>query len=258
MGIITISEIERLKQWQLFLEKIKEAKAELGNPEILWYRGHSNEDFYLLPSLLRYKKGLQKEQELFYKFKRYADKSFKNRESEWETLFDMQHYGIPTRLLDWTETFGIALFFAAYYNKKFSTGKNAALYLLNPSRLNLHAGKSSVLRLPNEEASFPFSGIYFHKRPFAANSPIAIEPVFHNDRITAQRGTFTVHDDSTDSIESKYPNAIKKVILDDAIVPAALDFLDMANINEYSVFPDLGGIAGYLIQASGLLDPETR
>ena len=33
---------------------------------------------------------------------------------------------------------------------------------------------------------------------------------------------------------------------------AALDFLNLTNINEYSVFPDLAGIAGYLKKESDL------
>ena len=247
MGILTEA------SWVEFLESLKNAKEDLGNPEILWFRGHSNADFYLLPSLLRFKNGLLKEQDLFHKFKRYADKVFKTKDSEWETLFDMQHYGIPTRLLDWTETFGIALFFAAYYNNKFSKGKDAAVYVVDPIKLNIQAGKHSIVRLPHEESSFPYSGIYFNKMPFAAKSPIAIEPIFRNDRISAQRGTFTIHDDSIDPIETKYPNAIKKVILKKEAIPSALEFLDLANINEYSVFPDLSGIAGYLNQSAGLV-----
>ncbi len=255
MGIVSV---ETSKAWQVFLANIKDAKNELGNPEILWFRGHSNAEFRLLPSLLRYSRGLEKEQELFYKFKRYADKLFKSKNSEWETLFDMQHYGIPTRLLDWTENFGIALFFAAYYNSKFSSGKSASMYLLNPVKLNLFAGRNSIVRLPTEENNFRYSDIYFQKRPFSANSPIAIEPIFNNDRIMAQRGNFTIHDDSLIAIEEKFPGAIKKIILDGYTIQAALEFLDLANITEYSVFPDFSGIAGYLIQSSGLLDPVTR
>ena len=30
--------------------------------------------------------------------------------SEWGVIFAMQHYGVPTRLMDWTESFTCALF----------------------------------------------------------------------------------------------------------------------------------------------------
>jgi hypothetical protein len=103
--------------WTDFLESIKRAKADLGNPEVLWYRGHPNSRFYLLASLLRYENGIDKEKLLFTNFKKFSDRILKRRDSEWETLFEMQHYGVPTRLLDWSETFGIALFFAATYNQ---------------------------------------------------------------------------------------------------------------------------------------------
>jgi hypothetical protein len=103
--------------WTDFLNKIKEARAKLGNPEILWYRGHTNSEFYLLANLLRYKNGLEKERYLFNSFQKFADRILQRRDSEWETLFEMQHYGVPTRLLDWSETFGIALFFAAHFNQ---------------------------------------------------------------------------------------------------------------------------------------------
>jgi len=33
-------------------------------------------------------------------------------EEEWDMLFLMQHFGVPTRLLDWTENPYIGLFFA--------------------------------------------------------------------------------------------------------------------------------------------------
>src|SRR5262245_26762387 len=96
-------------EWSDFLSAIKQAKADLGNPETLWYRGHPNADFYLLASLLRFNNGLLKEQQLFTDFRKFSDRILKRRASEWETLFEMQHYGVPTRLLDWSETFGIAL-----------------------------------------------------------------------------------------------------------------------------------------------------
>lgn len=239
-------------EWIEFLRNVKKAKLELGNPEILWYRGQWNEKNYLLPSLLRYKNGLDKERFLYTNFRRFSDKIFKRRQSEWETLFDMQHYGIPTRLLDWTESFGISLFFAAYYNNHHSSVENAAIYLISPEKLNKESGLNKIYKLPDEESEFQYKNIYWKSKSLKPKAPIAIEPIFINDRMFAQRGVFTVHNDLIDPIENLYPDSIKKVILPNNIINVALDFLELANINHYSVFPDLFGIAGHLTMTSGL------
>ena len=87
--------------------------------ESLWFRGCGQASYKLLPSLYRHRdaKSLDKvvdlEQKLMIRFKQrslpYLTRSLAN---DWETLFFMQHYGIPTRLLDWTENPLIALHFA--------------------------------------------------------------------------------------------------------------------------------------------------
>lgn len=241
------------REWSVFLETVKAANAALGNPEVIWYRGHPNVDHYLLASLLRYKNGLNKEKYLFDSFQKFSDRIFKRRASEWETLFEMQHYGVPTRLLDWTESFGVALFFASYYNDRHGTGKDAAIYLLSPHRLNKCSGINRVYRIPEDEASFSYKGIYWTQTPFAASAPIAIEPIFINDRMLAQRGMFTVHHDGIRPLEADFPQAVQKVLIPNNLMDAALDFLRLTNINEYSVFPDLAGIAGYLKKESDLV-----
>ena len=245
--------IENSPSWTNFLKSVSNAKKELGNPEIIWFRGHWNANHYLLPSLLRYTNGLDKEQMLFHKFRRFADKVFTSKDSDWETLFDMQHYGIPTRLLDWTESFGIALYFASYYNNLKKSKEQAAVYIMNPLRINEISGKTNILKIPREESEFSYSGIYWNHKPFKASAPIAIEPIFKNDRIMAQRGTFTVHHNDIKPIEDLFPDSIKKIILPNDAIPAAIEFLDLANLNEYTVFPDLAGIALYLNNTSGLL-----
>ena len=71
----------------------------------------------------------------------------------------------------------------------------------------------------------------------------------------AQRGMFTVHHDDEDikPIETEFPQAVQKVVIPNNIMAAAMDFLSLTNINEYSVFPDLAGIAGYLKRESDLM-----
>jgi len=238
--------------WTDFLESVKQAKTELGNPDVLWYRGHPNSRFYLLASLLRFKNGIDKEKQLFANFKKFSDRILKRRDSDWETLFEMQHFGVPTRLLDWSETFGVALFFAATYNQSHHPDQDAALYLLDPLALNGLSGVGEVFRVPQDESKFNYTKIYWEHTPFSPNAPIAIEPIFINDRMLAQRGVFTVHHDKIDPIEDTFPSAIKKVIIPNGIMPACLEFLDLSNINIFSVFPDLAGISGYLKSTSGL------
>ena len=238
--------------WTSFLESIKQAKADLGNPEVLWYRGHPNARFYLLASLLRYKNGIDKEKLLFTNFKKFSDRILKRSDSEWETLFQMQHYGVPTRLLDWSETFGIALFFAATYNQSHHPDQDAAIYLLSPIALNKISGISQIYSVPQDESKFGYTKIYWERSPFSATAPIAIEPVFINDRMLAQRGMFTVHHDQINPIEDAFPGAIKKVILPNKVIPAAMEFLELSNLNIFSVFPDLAGLSGYLTSTSGL------
>ena len=239
--------------WIKFLEAVAQARTDLGDPEVLWYRGHPDVDFYLLASLLRYENGLAKERYLFESFKKFSDRIVRRTDSEWETLFNMQHYGVPTRLLDWSETFGVALFFAATYNQARHLGKDAAIYLLDPKGLNQLSGKNKVFRVPEEESEFKYTSIYWDHRPFSPAAPMAMEPIFLNDRMRAQRGMFTVHHDKIDPLETAFPAVIKKVILPTDAVPSAIEFLKLSNLNIFSVFPDLEGLSGYLHSTAQLV-----
>ena len=97
--------------WPEFLDCVRKARSELNNPDLLWYRGMSRSDYELIPSLLRVVNGLKKEQDLFNEYQRSAARLTVPRSNDWELLFDMQHYGIPTRLLDWTDVLGVAIAF---------------------------------------------------------------------------------------------------------------------------------------------------
>ena len=231
--------------WKTLLEIVKEVKAELGSSEVLWFRGQSNADYPLLPSLCRGIDGFSKEKFLFQKFLQLTLRVFPRRTNDWETLFDMQHYGLPTRLLDWSENLGIAAFFAVNYHELDNVDTHVAIYILNPRELNLYSGIERIPFIPDDK-DFDYKTIYWEKRPFAPTYPIAIEPIFQNDRILAQKGMFTIHGDNLSEIAELCPKAVKKIILNKTAIPEIVEFLEIANINEQTVFPDMVGIVNYI------------
>lgn len=88
-------------------------------PETFFYRGQASVDFKLIPSVGRNvvqgeeKALLQYEREIFEDFKRkYSMYTNVRPKNDMEFLFLAQHYGLPTRLLDWTYNPLIALYFA--------------------------------------------------------------------------------------------------------------------------------------------------
>ena len=68
--------------WTDFLAKVKKAESDLGNPREIWYRGHSNEGWNLVPSLIREDNWEQKEKELFLEFSKTASRLFDKRSND--------------------------------------------------------------------------------------------------------------------------------------------------------------------------------
>lgn len=79
------------------------------------YRGHSKNKYKLIPGLFRPGAPIKKEYELCQKIYREYPHEFENS-SRLQKLIKMQHYGVPTRLLDFSMNPLIALYFAVTDN----------------------------------------------------------------------------------------------------------------------------------------------
>lgn len=229
--------------WNEFLEQVRQAESDLGHPREVWYRGHSDESWMLTPSLLRYGDWEIKEKELFLEFKKTASRLFDNRGTDWETLFDMQHYWVPTRLLDWTSVMGVAIAFILHND--YSDSTDSALFVLDPTALNRLSGREEVINIP-EDKNFDYKTIYWDKRPFKVEKPLAIRPPQQSDRLRAQKGVFTVHGTIEGGFEETANDCFRKIILPSEAKEEAKDFLKWANLDEYTIYPDIVGMAHHI------------
>ena len=171
--------------------------------------------------------------------------------NEFELLFLMQHHGLPTRLLDWTENPYVALFFALETARSEEVGKesDSAVWVLDPAALNKqslsnHSGTDRVLAADDE-----LLNAYEPKLPFknSAKLPIGIFGVHNSQRIVAQRGVFVLFGTSTRPMNLEplisEPDTLIKLVLAGSVKKELFAALFNMGFTDSVVYPDLDGLA---------------
>ena len=232
-----------MSAWNDFLSEVRAAEADLGNPLEVWYRGHTDQRWQLVPSLPREADWERKEKALFIEFTKSASHLFDRRTSDWERLFDMQHYWVPTRLLDWTTVMGVAIAFILHGD--YSDTEDSVLFVLDPLALNKLSGRDEVINVP-EDKSFDYQTIYWQHKPVKIEKPLAIRPGAQSDRLHAQKGVFTVAGSLPTGFETAAAACFRKVTLPSAAKPEAREFLRWANLDEYTIYPDIVGMSRHI------------
>lgn len=168
-------------------------KDDLSPDTTYWYRGHGIATWKLLPALARDASKLDYEADLIAKFQQSATLLLQSSpNSEWEWLTIMQHHSVPTRLLDWTESPLVGLFFAVEKHD----GEPGALWVLNPTELNLCA---NIKRdLPSYIPTFEDIELHNYKTSVLQSektshlNPAAVIGRRNTPRMQAQLGVHTV------------------------------------------------------------------
>jgi hypothetical protein len=108
----------------------------------IWFRGLADARWKLTPGIFRQgRRTYIEETSMFHVFQLRLSEHRRIHQSTFDWLCLMQHYEMPTRLLDWTENVLIALFFAV--NDVRNQHRNGKLCVLNARRLNKHTTHSS-------------------------------------------------------------------------------------------------------------------
>lgn len=183
-----------------YVEKVIELSQALSPDKDVWFRGVNDRTLTLLPGA--YWRSECEELSMYLTFRSQVPSYVQHAPgNEWEWYYLAQHYGIPTRLLDWTESALAALYFAL---DKAPSDKQPAVWMLVPSELNdLAIGDGSIYVPPSEITDHWLPTVCGRGKtpqsivdlgtPATNKRPLAIYPARTNPRIVAQRGTFTVH-----------------------------------------------------------------
>ncbi len=244
-----------------FIVAVREDSATWPVEQPRWFRGEPSSDKPLVPGLYRHTDGLSRENQLLQTFRArssaFAPDRLPDREKIDEWLFLAQHVGLPTRLLDWSESALIGLYFALKENAPI-------VWILNPLHLNHFAAGCPPGEDPNSLREFPLPWFRPERpmNPAAENVcgawesdgpgvplPVAVHPSYVHGRLRAQRGCFTVHGKRKESLQALVPaTVLKHYRIDPAFRLTIMRDLTALGVTESVAYPDLDGLARELKQ----------
>ena len=224
-----------------------------------WFRGHTEAHWKLAPKLYRVpppKRGIRTiEDEIRQEFMmRAPGLTDTGPLNSWEWYFTMQHFGAPTRLLDWTEGVLIALYFAV---RDSSGESDAAIWALDPWWLNKRVVGEREVVPPGAEIGISQQdadryGPWLPDRYSTAKLPelpVGVYATHTARRISTQRSCFTIHGSDADGLEKLAGDSdahIAKVLIPRTAVSKIKEELVVSGIDEVTIFPDLDGLGRFL------------
>lgn len=237
------------------------------------FRGHASSNWRLRPTLERELiriNGLQGDLDMFSNmlgtaeemlieaFRREAA-SFKDIEytSGWtdtEVLAFLQHHGAPTRLLDWTASPYIALFFAV----EACSDPYCAIWAINAGRLYFEVPEPHAPLQARAVAQFDPA---WHRLIDALGvdgrvcGVVPVSPYAVNRRISSQQGLFLTGINQwygfeynlAHCIKATPPDYLHKIVIPGAQRRPILERLARLNLTRRTLFPDLQGMVESLL-----------
>jgi hypothetical protein len=221
-----------------------------------WFRGHSEPQWGLTPGALRptLLASRRRALDLMSDFKRIAEAKLSrlpepDDEFKWAQI--AQHYGLPTRLLDWTESAITALYSASLGPKT-----DGLVFVMNPIELNRLSDPSRP-RILDPQSDRALILRYLKRGPSEGKTtrsyPVAVNPVWSSERLIVQKGTFTLHG-SMFSLDKAGVSSLVRIPIMKEYKPQLRSELRRVGVDEMTLFPELEHSCKHLRMWSGLLD----
>ncbi|NMZ81844.1 FRG domain-containing protein [Pseudomonas mandelii] len=245
--------------------------------KMFWYRGIGNVGHDLIPSLFRHKTAVTKsdfskiESDLNETFRMRSfpyTESFRWLDGEWDQLFFMQHYRVPTRLLDWSGSPLVSLHFALTSARTSASGEaetDAAVWVLDPvawNRAVYHGTRFDGTILSPKDS---WLNRYTPKEVYDSSTnvpPVAMRGSHNSARIVAQQGFFTIFGPEKTSMERIFmdqsPGAVNfsqdclmKIIIPKSFIKVMKKEMFALGVSESTIYPDLEGLSFELKRTCG-------
>jgi FRG domain len=245
-------------------DAIEDAHREFHGIFPLW-RGHASLSWKLQAEVFR--RGSYDEVTLLGYFmaqaeSRYARCPGVDDQIAWLML--ARHYGLPTRLLDWSSSPLVALYFAVQIAPD-DPHADGCLWALEPGQFNSQMEGTRCLQMASGPVVRPLVEIAFEQRTEARQEKTAALPYKAlaigmreiDARIFAQQGACTIHADQSDLAEIEYKQIGKRWRRAFKIPSGAKNdlghHLQRLSIHKAALFPDLGSLADELKSRSYLI-----
>lgn len=230
---------------EIFLESISQKKLTVGlylfmiesltnvqKTEYI-YRGHSDFTYNLCPSVYRKVKiekkehrYVEKEKEMFRTAIKDTPDDFPNTMSDFDKLVKMQHYGLPTRLLDVTQSSLIALYFAIDGSKY----KDGEVLIFDVKKED---------RIFSDDEKVRSMTSFLRSEDKVQDKVLVVKPKLDNPRIKAQGGLFFYFGEGKDGNCSKLQYFPRRIIIPHEFKIELKKELKRLLIDESTMYQDL-------------------